>query len=78
MNTDRSGRPNACSRPPRSSDSYSYNVVQHDERPDAISLLFVMVLVELQNTYRKIPRKMFERPNTCYIFEKLRVQRYQI
>ena len=38
-----------------------------------------MVLVRLQNTCKKkLNRKMFERPNICYIFEKLWVQGCQI
>ena len=42
-------------------------------------LLLALVLVELQNTCKKkLNRKMLERPNICYIFEKLRVPRCQI
>ena len=42
-------------------------------------LLLALVLVELQNTCKKkLNRKMLERPNICYIFEKLRVQECQI
>ena len=38
-----------------------------------------MDLVELQNTCeKKLNRKILERPNKCYIFEKLRVQGCQI
>ena len=44
-----------------------------------VSLLLALVLVELQNTCKKkLNREMLERPNICYIFEKLRVQRCQI
>ena len=44
-----------------------------------ISLLFALVLVELQNTgKKKLNRKMLERPNICHIFEKLGVQGCQI
>ena len=44
-----------------------------------MSLLLAQVLVELQNTCKKkLNRKMLERPNICYIFEKLRVQGCQI
>ena len=43
------------------------------------ALLLALVLVDLQNTCKKkLNRKMLERPNICYIFEKLRVQGYQI
>ena len=43
------------------------------------SLLLALVLVELQNTCKKmLNRKMLERPNICYIFEKLGVQGCQI
>ena len=43
------------------------------------ALLLALVLVELQNTCKKkLNRKMLERPNICYIFEKLRVQGCQI
>ena len=42
-------------------------------------LLVVLVLAELQNTCKKkLKRKMLERPNICYIFEKLGVQGCQI
>ena len=42
-------------------------------------LLLVMLLVDLQNTCKKkFNRKMLERPNMCYIFEKLGVQGCQI
>ena len=38
------------------------------------TLLLALVLVKLQNTCKKkLNRKMLERPNVCYIFEKLRV-----
>ena len=44
-----------------------------------ISLLLAMDLVELQNTCeKKLNRKILERPNKCYIFEKLGIQGYQI
>ena len=43
------------------------------------ALLLMMLLVEFQNTCKKkLNRKMLERPNICYIFEKLRVQGCQI
>ena len=43
------------------------------------TLLLVMVLVELQNICKKkLIRKKLERPNMCYIFEKLMVQGCQI
>ena len=41
-----------------------------------LTLLLALVLVVLQNT--KLNRKMLERPNICYIFEKLGVQGCQI
>ena len=40
--------------------------------------LIAMDLVELQNTCKKMNIKMLERPNICYISEKLRVQGCQI
>ena len=44
-----------------------------------VPLLLAMDLVELQNTCKKkLNRKMFERLNICYIFEKLGVQGYQM
>ena len=43
------------------------------------SLLLPLVLVELQNTFKKkLNRKTLEQPNICYIFEKLRVQGCQM
>ena len=46
---------------------------------EVYTLLLALVLVELQNTSKKkLNRKMLERPNICYIFEKLRVQGCQI
>ena len=43
-----------------------------------ISLLLAMDLVELQNTFeKKLNRKILERPNKCYIFEKLEVQGFK-
>ena len=43
--------------------------------PD-ITLLLALVLVKLRNTYKKkeMNRKKLEKPNICYIFEKLVVQ----
>ena len=52
---------------------------QSNEIDISPSLLLALVLVELQNTCKKkLNGKMLERPNTCYIFEKLRVQGCQI
>ena len=47
--------------------------------PSSITLLLALVLVDLQNTCKKkLNRKMLEKPNICYIFDKLRVQGCQI
>ena len=46
---------------------------------DAEPLLLALVLVKLRNTCKKeMNRKKLERPNICYIFEKLVVQGWQI
>ena len=43
------------------------------------ALLLALVLVKLRNTCKKeMNRKKLERPNICYIFEKLVVQGWQI
>ena len=40
-----------------------------------VSLLLALVLVKLRNTCKKeMNRKKLERPNICYVFEKLVVQ----
>ena len=52
---------------------------QRPKLAEKLPLLLALVLVELQNTSKKkLNRKMLERPNICYIFEKLRVQGCQI
>ena len=44
-----------------------------------LSLLLALVLVKLRNTCKKeMNRKKLERPNICYVFEKLVVQGWQI
>ena len=50
---------------------------QHDQYC-CTALLLAQVLVKLQNTCKKLNRKMLKRPNICYIFEKLGVQGCQI
>ena len=63
---------------PKNDDS-STNKLAKLKRCASRALLLALVLVELQNTCKKkLNRKMLERPNICYIFEKLSVQGCQI
>ena len=57
--------------------NFTFRFPKSHKNPGA--LLLALALVELQNTCKKkLNRKMLERSNICYIFEKLRVQGCQI
>ena len=55
------------------------HLLKEPKSANQYSLLLALVLVELQITCKKkLNRKMLERLNICYIFEKLGVQGYQM